>query len=266
VSRATPDEPQALARLIAIVRELRAKCPWDREQTLPSLGKHLIEEAYEAADALERGAPGEIMDEIGDLAAQAIFVSVIAEQEQRFTLAAMIDRAAEKLIRRHPHVYGDHQANTADAVVANWSRIKAEERKRSGATSALDGIARALPALLRAEKLGARARDAGMDWADIHAVLAKVREEMDEVEGALARNDPEAAAEELGDMLLALANAPRFIGHNAEETLRRACDKFTRRFHRVAAIAAGRGLDLAKLSVDQLDELWEISKAEPQEA
>ncbi len=256
-------------RLVAIVRELRTKCPWDREQTLASLSKHLIEEAYEAADAIERGVSLEIMDEVGDLAAQTIFVSVIAAEEQRFTLGTMIDTAAEKLSRRHPHVYGDHPADTADAVVANWSRIKEDERKRSGATSALDSIARAMPALMRAEKLGARARDArdaGMDWADIHAVLAKVREEMDEVEGALARNDPDAAAEELGDMLLALANAPRFIGHNAEETLRRACDKFTRRFQKVEAIAASQGLDLTKLNPNQLDELWKEAKAEPKEA
>jgi MazG family protein len=252
-------------RLVAIVRELRAKCPWDREQTLATLSKHLIEEAYEAADAIERGASLEIMDEVGDLAAQTIFVSAIAEEEQRFALDTMIDAAAEKLMRRHPHVYGNHQADTAHAVVANWSRIKEDERKRSGATSALASIARAIPALMRAEKLGARARDAGMDWADIHAVLAKVREEMEEVEGALARNDPDAAAEELGDMLLALANAPRFIGHNAEETLRRACDKFTRRFQKVEAIAAGRGLDIAKLSSDELDDLWEVAKAAPKQ-
>src|SRR5579859_4842338 len=133
-----PDASRAWARLVAIVQELRAKCPWDREQTLASLSKHLIEEAYEAADAIERGAAHEIMDEIGDLSAQVIFVSVIAEEDQRFTPAAMIDSAAEKLIRRHPHVYGDHQAETADAVVANWSRIKAKERQHAGATSALD--------------------------------------------------------------------------------------------------------------------------------
>jgi ATP diphosphatase len=255
-----PDESHALARLIAIVRELRAKCPWDREQTLPSLSKHLIEEAYEIADAIEHGVSHEIMDEIGDLATQAIFVSIIAEEEDRFTPAAMIDWATEKLIRRHPHVYGDHKADTADAVVANWSRIKEAERKRAGATSALDGIARALPALMRAEKLGTRVRHAGMDWADVHAVLAKVREEMDEVEGALARNDTDAAAEELGDMLLALANAPRFIGHSAEETLRRACDKFTRRFRKVEAIAMSRGLDLATLGPEKLEELWREAK------
>jgi MazG family protein len=262
MSQPSRDDSQALARLIATVRELRSKCPWDRAQTLPSLSKHLIEEAYEAADAIERGSPDEVKDEIGDLATQAIFAAVIAEQEGSFSLPAMIDWAAEKLVRRHPHVYSDFEARTADAVVANWSRIKEEERKRAGATSALDGVARGLPALMRAEKLGARARNAGMDWPDIHAVLAKVREEMDEVEGALARNDPDAAAEELGDMLLALANAPRFIGHHAEEVLRRACDKFAVRFRRVEALASSQGLDLTKLSPAKLEELWQAAKDE----
>jgi MazG family protein len=255
------EETRGLARLVAIVRELREKCPWDREQTLAGLGKHLIEEAYEAADALEAGEPYAIADELGDLVTQGIFAAVIAQEEARFTLAAMIDGAAEKLIRRHPHVFGDATVTTADEVIANWSRIKQAERRMGGATSALDGVARAMPALMRAEKLGARARDAGMDWLDIHAVLAKVREEMDEVEGALARNDPEGAAEELGDMLLALANAPRFVGHSAEETLRRACDKFTRRFRKVEEIATRRGLELTQLTPTQLEELWQSAKA-----
>src|SRR5216684_749118 len=255
-----PAETRGLARLTAIVRELREKCPWDREQTLASLGKHLIEEAYEAADALEVGEPSAIADELGDLVTQGIFAAVIAEEQARFTLAAMVDAAAEKLIRRHPHVFGDATATSAGKVVANWSRIKQEELRKSGATSALDGVARAMPALMRAEKLGSRARDAGMDWADIHAVLAKVREEMDEVEGALARNDPDAAAEELGDMLLALANAPRFIGHSAEETLRRSCDKFTTRFAAVERLVAERGLDLQKLTPDEIESLWQQAK------
>ena len=255
-------ETRAIAKLIAIVRELREKCPWDREQTLAGLGKHLIEEAYEAADALDIGEPSSMADELGDLVTQGIFAAVIAEEQSRFTVDSMVAGAAEKLIWRHPHVFGDVTATTADEVIANWDQIKQTERRASGATSALDGIARALPALMRAEKLGTRARQAGMDWADIHAVLAKVREEMDEVEGALARNDLDGAAEELGDMILALANAPRFVGHSAEETLRKACDKFTRRFKRVEEIAARRSVELTQLNPAQLDELWESAKAE----
>lgn len=250
-----------LAELIRIVRELRARCPWDREQTLASLGKHLIEEAYEAADAIAHGTTSAIADELGDLVTQGLFAAIVAEDTGRFTLDAMVEAAARKLIRRHPHVYGGARAETADEVVANWSAIKATERAAAGATSALDGVARGLPALMRAEKLGARARQAGMDWGDIHAVLAKVREEMDEVEGALARNDPAAAAEELGDMLLALANAPRFLEHSAEEVLRQACDKFTNRFRHVERIAAERGIELTKLAPAQIEELWQAAKA-----
>ncbi|MBF6559725.1 MAG: nucleoside triphosphate pyrophosphohydrolase [Candidatus Binataceae bacterium] len=258
------DENDRLAgqftRLAETVRDLRRRCPWDREQSIASLGKHLIEEAYEALDAIDSGDPRAIADELGDLTAQILAIGVIAEEQQRMRLAGIFQAAADKLIRRHPHVYGDTAAATSAEVVEHWNRIKQSERRAAGAASALDGVARALPALMRAEKLGSRARQAGMDWRDIHDVLAKVREEMDEVEGALASNDPDAAAAELGDMLLALANAPRFVGHNAEETLRRACDKFTGRFAIVERIAGARGLELAAMSPAAIDALWQEAK------
>jgi MazG family protein len=254
------DDGSALARLLEVVRQLRQRCPWDREQTMQSLSKHLIEEAYEAADAIEHAVTDAIADELGDLVAQVLFVGVIAEEEGRFHVEEMLQRAADKLIRRHPHVYGDAQADTADEVVTNWDRIKQEERRAAGATSALDGVSLAQPALMRAEKLGSRARLAGMDWPDIHSVLAKVREEMDEVEGALAQNDTAAAAAELGDMLLAVANAPRFLRHSAEETLRRSCDKFTTRFAALERLAAARGQHLGKLRPDEIESLWQQAK------
>lgn len=260
MSDKSDDENREFARLVAVVRELRQKCPWDREQTLATLNKYLIEEAYETIDAIERNQPEEIAGELGDILGQVLFASNIAEDTGQFTLGGLIRDAADKLIRRHPHVFGEVDAKSSAEVVANWERIKQAERKSSGATSALDEVACALPALMRAEKLGKRARQAGMDWADIHAVLAKVREEMDEVEGALARNDPQAAAEELGDMLLALANAPRFIEHDAEETLRRACDKFVRRFKEVERIASDEGVELGRLSDAELEELWQRAK------
>lgn len=248
------------SRLFAIIRELRQRCPWDREQTISGLGRHLIEEAYEALDAIERDAAAEIVDELGDVIAQALAIGVIAEENGRFTVAQVMGAAADKLVRRHPHVYAGAAANSAAEVIENWERIKRDERDRAGAKSALDGVARALPALTRAEKLGVRARAAGMDWRDIHDVLAKVREEMDEVEGALAADDLGAAAAEIGDMLLALANAPRFIGERAEETLRRACDKFVARFGQVERLAAARGLMLRALAPAELDALWNEAK------
>ncbi len=258
-------EISQLARLLSIVRDLRERCPWDREQKLTDVTKYLIEEAYEAADAIARGDPIAIADELGDLLVQVLFAAVIAEQEGRFAVASLPQMATDKLVRRHPHVYAGGKAETAAEVVANWNQIKREERKAEGFQSALDGIAKGLPALMRAEKLGTRARQAGMDWADIHEVLAKVREEMDELEGALAANDSDAAACELGDMLLALANAPRFIGHDAEETLRRACEKFICRFERVQQIASTRGLDLTKMTATELESLWQEAKRFGQE-
>lgn len=250
------------SRLFAIIRELRQRCPWDREQTIPDLGRHLIEEAYEALDAIERATAAEVVDELGDVIAQALAIGVIAEESGRFTVAQVIGSAADKLVRRHPHVYAGAAANSAAEVIENWERIKQAERARAGAKSALDGVALALPAMTRAEKLGGRAHAAGMDWRDIHDVLAKVREELDEVEGALAADDLGAAAAEIGDMMLALANAPRFIGYRAEETLRRACDKFVTRFGEVERLAAARGLNLRALTPAELDALWnEVKRA-----
>jgi len=259
MSQFNPDIQQ-LEQLLGVVRDLRQRCPWDREQTLADVAKYLIEEAYEAADAVARADRGAIADELGDLLVQVLFAAVIAEQNGHLSVIALAERAADKLVRRHPHVYAATKADTAAEVVANWNQIKTEERKAEGFHSALDGIARSLPALIRAQKLGARAREAGMDWADIHEVLAKVREEMDEVEGALAANNRDAAAHELGDMLLALANAPRFIGHDAEETLTRACEKFIRRFKGVERIASTRGLDLTKMSASEMESLWQEAK------
>jgi MazG family protein len=253
-------EAAEFSRLLGVVRELRERCPWDREQSLTGCGKYLIEEAYETTEAIERGDSHSVAEELGDLLSQVLFASLIVEQDGLGKIVDIVRNATDKLIRRHPHVYASSEARTSAEVVANWERIKRNERQASGSGSALDGIARNLPALMRAEKLGARARQAGMDWADIHAVLAKVREEMDEVEGALAEDDTDAAAAELGDMLLALANAPRFIGHNAEEALHRSCAKFRRRFAIVERLASERALDMTKLSEAAIDALWQEAK------
>jgi MazG family protein len=267
VAQDTPQDAvaRALVALLRIVRELRSRCPWDREQTLPSLSKHLIEEAYEAADAIAHGPAAALADELGDLVTQGLFAAVVAEETGQLTLEAMVEGAAQKLIRRHPHVYGSASAETASEVVTNWNAIKEAERRAAGATSMLDGVARSLPALMRAEKLGARARLAGMDWHDIRAVLAKVREELEEVESALSHNEPDEAAAELGDMLLALANAPRFLERSAEEVLRGACDKFSSRFREVERLADERGLALTKLGPAAIEELWQAAKLSHQQ-
>jgi MazG family protein len=250
------------ARLLAIVAELRTRCPWDRDQKLADTPRHLIEEAYEVADAVAHGVASEIADELGDLIAQSLFVATILRENSELDIAAVLKGAAEKLIRRHPHVYADTRADTVEQVLENWEQIKQREhenKSESGAKS-IANTGRALPALMRAEKLGVKARRAGMDWAGIREVLAKAREEIEEIEQALDRGDTDGAAEEIGDLMLAIANAPRFIARDAEQTLRAACDKFVARFDHVAQLAASRGLDLKVMSPDAIEALWQEAK------
>lgn len=254
---------QAFAKLLAVVTELRARCPWDREQKLADTPRHLIEEAYEVADAIARADSSDIAEEIGDLTAQCLFAGVILAAQSKFDIATIMQNAAEKLIRRHPHIYGDTHAETSAQVLENWEKIKQREResKHPDGAQTLAHVGRGLPAAMRAEKLGQKARRAGMDWANIREVLAKAREELDEVERALDRNDTANAAEELGDLMLAVSNAPRFIGKDAETTLRAACDKFVTRFDEVARIAAARGLDLKAMTPSEIDALWNEAKS-----
>jgi tetrapyrrole methylase family protein/MazG family protein len=250
------------AKLLAVVAELRTRCPWDREQKLADTPRHLIEEAYEVADAVARGEASEIADELGDVIAQCIFVATILGENSQLHIATVLKGAAEKLVRRHPHIYGDTKADSVEQVLDNWDRIKQTEResKESGGAKSIANTGRALPSLMRAEKLGAKARRAGMDWANIREVLAKAREEIDEIEHALDRGDNDGAAEEIGDLMLAIANAPRFIERDAEQTLRAACDKFVARFDEVAKIAASRELDLKAMTPAEIDALWQEAK------
>jgi len=253
---------QAFAKLLAVVIELRERCPWDREQKLADTPRHLIEEAYEVADAIAQGSLSHSAEELGDVIAQCIFIGVILAADSEFDIATVVQNAAEKLIRRHPHIYGDTHAETIERVLENWEKIKQQEResKDEDGAKSLAHVGRGLPSLMRAEKLGQKARRAGMDWANIRDVLAKAREELDEVERALDNNDTANAAEELGDLMLAIANAPRFINHVAETTLRAACDKFVARFDQVARLAASRGLDLKTMTPSEIDALWNEAK------
>jgi tetrapyrrole methylase family protein / MazG family protein len=254
---------QAFAKLLAVVTELRERCPWDREQKLADTPRHLIEEAYEVADAIAHGNLSHTAEELGDVIAQCMFAGVILAEDSEFDVATIVQNAAEKLIRRHPHIYGDTRADTVERVLENWEKIKQQEResKDEHGAKSLAHVGRGLPSMMRAEKLGEKARRAGMDWANIREVLAKAREELDEVEQALDRNDTNHAAEELGDLMLAIANAPRFINKDAETTLRAACDKFVARFDEVARIATSRGRDLKAMTPSEIDALWNEAKA-----
>jgi MazG family protein len=257
---------RAFAKLLAVVKELRERCPWDREQKLADSPRHLIEEAYEAADAITRGDTSEIAEELGDVILQCLFTAVILAEDSQLDIASIMGIATEKLIRRHPHVYGDKRADTSEQVLEHWEQIKLDERasKNPDDANSLAHVGRGLPSMMRAEKLGEKARRAGMDWANIREVLAQARAELDEVEEALDRGDNAQAAEELGDVMLAIANAPRFIDQDAETTLLAACDKFVVRFDEVVRIAASRALNLKSMMPSEIDALWKEAKVTTQ--
>jgi MazG family protein len=257
------DAAREFAELAEVIRRLRRECPWHRAQTLTTLSKYLIEESHETLAAIQSGESAALADELGDLLLQVLLQTEIAAEQGQFDLPGMLARARAKLVRRHPHVFAADHAASAEEVAIRWEQTKRAERRSAGMTSALDGIAPHLPALIRAEKLGERARSVGMDWPDLRAVLAKVREELDETLAALESGaDHDRIAEELGDCLLALANAPRFVDHSAEETLRRACEKFMYRFKEVESRATASGSSLARMSAAEIDALWEAVKRE----
>jgi tetrapyrrole methylase family protein/MazG family protein len=255
----------------AISDRLRAPdgCPWDREQTHGSLRNHLLEEAYEVYDALEAGATPELAGELGDLWLQIVLHAQLAAEEGVFDLTDVQAAIASKIVRRHPHVFGDAEARTASDVNRQWERIKAAEREASDGASgaapkgALDGISRSLPALAASQEMQERAANIGYDWPSIDGVLDKVIEETEELREAADEGAPSGAwAEELGDLLFVLVNVARKRGVDAEAAMRSANAKFKRRFGRVEAMAAARGVALRDLDFEGLDELWDAAKAE----
>jgi tetrapyrrole methylase family protein/MazG family protein len=241
-------------------------CPWDREQTHESLRNHLLEEAYEVYDALAGGATPELAGELGDLLLQVVLHAQLAAEEGVFDLTDVWAAIATKIVRRHPHVFGEAEARTAADVNRQWERIKAAERAveadETGAEaprSALDGISRSLPALAASQEMQERAAHLGYDWPSIDGVLEKVREEVGELVEA---GDVTERAEELGDLLFVLVNVGRKTGVEVEAALRAANEKFRRRFRHVELAAAARGVALRDLSFEELDALWDAAKAD----
>jgi tetrapyrrole methylase family protein/MazG family protein len=241
-------------------------CPWDREQTHNSLRKHLLEEAYEVYDALEAGATPELAGELGDLWLQVVLHAQLAAEAGVFDLADVQAAIASKIVRRHPHVFGDAEARTAADVNRQWERIKADERaaeadprEAAGPRSALDGISPSLPALAASQEMQERAANLGYDWPSIEGVLEKVTEELAELRAATT---PEERREEFGDLLMVLVNVARKEGIETEGALRGANDKFRRRFRSVERQAAERGVALRDLEFSTLDEMWDRAKAE----
>ena len=251
-----------LDRLVEIMRTLRSPdgCPWDREQTLESLRPFVIEEAYEVVDAIDRGDLPGLCDELGDLVFEAVFLAQLCAEDGRFTLADALDAAAAKLIRRHPHVFGEDarsDAMTSDDVKRRWEQIKAAERDAAGQPpSLLGGIPGALPALLRAYRIGRRTATVGFDWERPADVLDKVREELSEVEAAVQREAPDAVEEELGDLLFSVANLARHLGVEPEAALSGANRKFTRRFAALEQHFRAAGRALRDVPADELHQAW----------
>jgi MazG family protein len=256
-----------VARLREIVARLRAPggCPWDREQTHSSLRASAIEEVYEMVEAIDAGDDPHFKEELGDLLLQVIMHAQIAEEEGRFDLEGIAEEVAEKLVRRHPHVFGETKLGDSDAVLKQWDEIKRAERQSKGApadASALDGVSGALPALMRAEKMQKRAARVGFDWEDMKPVVEKLREEVAEVEVEIESGDRVRLEDELGDLLFTVVNLTRKAKFEAEILLNQATNKFVRRFHALEAEAARAGKRLPDMTLEEMDVLLERVKAE----
>jgi len=253
-----------LVRCHQLARTLREQCPWDREQTHQSLARYLIEETYEVVDALEALDPDDpstddaLIEELGDLLYQIEFHSTIAEQEGRFTIADVARKVHDKLVSRHPHVFGDARADTAAAVTDNWEAIKRAEKPER--VRVFDGVVRSGPSLLYAQQLQKKAAKLGFDWPDPTGPLDKIDEEAAELRHAMTSGDPDTVALELGDLLFSVVNVARHLSLDAETALRVAAGKFRTRFERVELLAAERGIDMEKAGLEQLDALWEEVK------
>ncbi len=263
-------------RLVEIVAQLRAPdgCPWDREQTLQSLSHYVLEEAYEVVDAIERNDASALCEEIGDHIFEGVFLAQIAAESGRFDLGAALQTVADKLIRRHPHVFqangrvhdadSKQRAPSAEAALDRWNSLKAQERAGTDKPhTVLGGIPTSLPALLRAFKLGKRAAGEGFDWPHASDVVDKIEEEVAELREALSDGAADAARaeEEMGDLLFAIANLSRKLGIEPEAALRRANDKFTRRFEQMEQAVQASGRAMRNLNLDELEEHWRAVKS-----
>ena len=248
--------------LVEVIATLRGEngCPWDREQTHTSLKSTLIEETYETVEAIDSAQPDKLKEELGDLLLNIMLQAQIAAENSDFDIYDVIDTLTEKLIRRHPHVFGDVNVENSDDVVKNWEAIKKEEAGNEDRESILDGIPIALPSLLRAQKIQKRAARVGFDWDDIQDVISKVHEELAEVKESLQKNKQAEIEMEIGDLLFAVVNLCRFVELQAEETLRKSNRKFIQRFKKMEKILEKQGKDISEQSLTTLDEIWEEVK------
>ena len=254
---------ETLREIMAALRNRENGCPWDVEQDFASIAPYTIEEAYEVADAIQRGNMGDLREELGDLLLQVIYHSQMAAEAGDFTLDDVLRGINTKMIRRHPHVFGDDETRSAGVAKGFWEKIKAAEKAASGkdnAESLLENVPLPLPALTRAEKLQKKASRAGFDWPDAEGPTAKVSEELAELNEAVTSGDADKMAEEFGDFLFAAVNMARHHGIDPEEALRQANAKFTRRFQHIESELSARGQKTDEVGLDEMDALWNEAK------
>ncbi len=255
------ESDRKFSRLLEIMALLRSEqgCPWDREQTHESLRQHLLEEAYEVIEAIDEGRYQDLAEELGDLLLQVVFHAQIAAEANNFTMDDVIETITEKLLRRHPHVFGDAVIKTAAEQIVHWEKNKVH---KEGKTSAIDGVPRELPALVRAYRIQNKAAAVGFDWPEATPVWDKIREELNELQQAVEGASPDKIEDELGDLLFSIVNVSRFLKTNPEDALRRTIEKFSRRFKQVEATFAAQGRSLSGATLEEMDAVWEKVKKE----
>lgn len=257
MSHSREERLEAFGRLLDIMDDLREKCPWDRKQTMESLRHLTIEEVYELGDAILDEDLPEVKKELGDLLLHMVFYAKIGEEKEAFDIADVLNAICEKLIHRHPHIYGDVEANDEETVKANWEKLKLKEGKKS----VLEGVPRSLPALVKATRIQDKARGAGFDWEETHQVWDKLREEIAELEEEVKQAEADKIEAEFGDVLFSLINISRFIKVDPESALERTNKKFIRRFQYLEEAAKAAGLNLDEMSLNEMDHFWDEAKA-----
>ena len=247
---------KSFERLLTIMDELRAQCPWDKKQTLESLRYLTIEETYELADAILEKDMDEIKGELGDLILHMVFYSKIASETNDFDVADVLNTVCDKLVERHPHIYGDVLADTEEAVKENWEKIKLKKGKKS----VLQGVPKSLPAMVKSTRIQEKARGVGFDWDNKEQVFEKVKEEFSELHKEVEKNDVSAIEDEFGDVLFSMINYARFIGVDPEMALERTNKKFIKRFQYLEAESKKDGKEMGEMTLDEMDEYWNKAK------
>ncbi|MBE7010655.1 MAG: nucleoside triphosphate pyrophosphohydrolase [Ruminococcaceae bacterium] len=248
--------------LVSILKTLRGEngCPWDRVQTHETIKMNMLEEAYEAMEALDYGTKDQFADELGDMLLQVVFHALIGEDDGTFTLSDVLYHVCDKMISRHSHIFGNDTAETPEAVLATWEKNKQKEKGQKSYTESMEGVCSYLPALIRAQKVQSKAAKVGFDWPNVSGALDKLNEEVAELREAIQENDGEHVSEELGDVLFSAVNVARFCGVQSEEALGKTVKKFVDRFSYVESEARNQGKSLEEMTLEEMDALWDAAK------